>query len=137
MFTILKPFLKYDTILALFLVVYNLLAEFAPDPQGINYALLVYFPILLLTAPIVFGIWYGYHVSRNYILSLKRILGISFIIFTLNCITYLIPYWEWLVERSIKLFVLPYFTLPPSTFLTLSFLCSVIFNNKKQGLNQT
>ena len=131
MLTVLKPFLKYNFILALLLILYYLLVTFAPDKLGINYAILVYCPILLLSAPIIFGIWYGRYICQNNIFSFKSRLKIIFIIFILSYITYFTPYWKWLIERGIKLSNLPSVTLFPSSLLTMAFLCSVTFNNKR------
>lgn len=131
MLTVLKPFLKYNFILTLLLILYYLLVTFTPDKLGINYVILVYCPILLLSAPIIFGIWYGRYICQNNIFSFKSRLKIIFIIFILSYITYFTPYWKWLIERSIKLSNLTSVTLFPSSLLTMALLCSLTFNNKR------
>lgn len=128
MFTLIKPFLKYDAVLAVALIVYYILNGLEPDKLVINYAIFVYFPILLLAAPIIFGIWYGHKLSDNYTLSIKNIFKISVVIVILSCITYYIPYYEWISRSPTKLYDLHPVAFFPTTLLIITFLCSIFLN---------
>lgn len=131
MFTILKPFLKYASILALLLVFFDIMVRLKQENMAFIFTLLIYFPILLLVAPILFGIWYGHRLSQNHILSFKDNLKISFIILTLSYITYLIPFYEWILRSDVMLIRLLPHTLFPAVLLTISFFCSSIITQSR------
>lgn len=130
MFTMLKPFLKYDATIALFLGLY-LVPSLAGSDELINYTILVYFPILLLTAPISFGIWYGYKLFHSYVLSFKKLLKLSFVILIINVLTYYIPFYEWILKEPTQLFDLSPLVLFPTAILIISFGGSLFANQYK------
>lgn len=131
MLKILKPFFKYNSALAFALALYYILVKFAPDDLAINYTILVYFPILLLIAPILFGIWYGYRLSHNHILSLKKLLQVCFIIIIFSCITYYIPFYEWIFINPPILPDLHPLAFFPTTLLIITFCSSIIINQHR------
>ena len=79
MFTMLKPFLKYNATISLALALFYILTNLESDKLAMNYLIIVYFPILELVAPISFGICYGNKLFQNYTLSLGKILKLSII----------------------------------------------------------
>ena len=130
MFTMLKPFLKYDATIALSLGLY-LVPSLAGSDELINYTILVYFPILLLTAPISFGIWYGYKLFHSYVLSFRKLLKINFVILTINILTYYIPFYESILKEPTRLFDFSPLVLFPTAILIISFGGSIFANQYK------
>lgn len=131
MLTVLKPFFKYDFFLALLLILLEVIIRLQRDGISFVFILCIYIPILLVVAPILFGIRYGRSVSRNHTLSFPDRLKLSGIIFVVSYITYLLPYFEWNFKFTKMLLRIAPYTLLPSLLITVVLFCSLYFYNNK------
>ena len=123
-----RPYIKYNSIIALALLTINASVFFDLDGLFLVFSFYVYIPIILIAAPIVFGFCYGRYLSKNYLISFKNTIKIACMMFGVSCVTYGITFYRWLLG------IYDYFNYSlnliffPATLITFVFLCSVTMN---------
>ncbi len=122
---IFKPFFKYNSILAIFVVLYQVLIIF--NVNYLFYNNLIYMPLLVIIAPITFGIQYGSDISKNSSLTFSQQLILGTVIFVINYITYLIPFAKWIWTTPGTFLQLTNHTLLPAALMTIVFYCSILY----------
>lgn len=125
--TLLKPFVKFNAIIALILLTINLSLFFDFDGLFLVCVFYVYIPVLLVAAPIAF-IYYGHYLAKNYGIPWRNKILISCFIFIVSCVTYAIPSFEWLLGyKSLGEHIL-LLALTPAVIHTFIFFCSITIN---------
>ena len=122
-FKLMIAFWIYDAVVAI-LLFFAPIALATDSDFGWWYLLYIYFRLLLIGAPILFGIWFGIKIGRRPYLPFRKKIGISFFIFIINCATYWIPI-LFVTEKPPWEFI-PIITGLPALGFTVIFLISSI-----------
>lgn len=126
----LKPFCAYISIVALMLLYCAYIQHLPNSYSREDFGFLIMIPILYISAPIIFGIWYGRKVANTNLISILGKVSICCFMFITNFIVYYIPY----LDSALKDYIftekvnlpafIKYGIWPPTIFLTISFIIS-------------
>ena len=126
----LKPFCAYISIVALMLLYCAYIQHLPNSYSREDFGFLTMIPILYISAPIMFGIWYGRKVANTNLISIWGKVSICCFMFITNFIVYYIPY----LDSALKDYIftekgnlpafIKYGILPPTIFLIISFVIS-------------
>ncbi len=126
----LKPFCAYISIVALLLLYYAYIQRLPNSYSRDDFWVLIMIPILYISAPIIFGIWYGRKISNTNLVSIWGKVSICGFMFITNFMVCYIPYLDsalkdYIFTEKINLpAFIKYGIWPPTIFLTISFIIS-------------
>lgn len=87
---LMKAFWIYDAVVAI-LLFFEPIALTTGSDFSWWYLFIIYFGLLLIGAPVVFGIWFGYQIGKKPNVSFGKKIIMSIFIFTINYFTLWIP----------------------------------------------
>lgn len=89
-FKLMKAFWIYDAVVAI-LLFFEPIALTTGSDFGWWYLFIIYFGLLLIGAPVLFGIWFGYQIGKKPNVSFGKKIIMSILIFMINYFTLWIP----------------------------------------------
>lgn len=89
-FKLMKAFWIYDAVVAI-LLFFEPIALTTGSDFGWWYLFIIYFGFLLIGAPVLFGIWFGYQTGKKQNVSFGKKIIMSILIFMINYFTLWIP----------------------------------------------